>query len=73
MIPCTGKVFILDFLGGIFSGQLKESQKKLKTNITIEENIKNPQLSDYIHQWKILNQKIQDSIDRDNDRKRRFI
>jgi len=61
--PLHGNSIHLRLSWQSFLWQLKESQKKLKTNIPIEKNIKNPQLSDYIHQWKTLNQKIQDSID----------
>jgi 2-succinyl-5-enolpyruvyl-6-hydroxy-3-cyclohexene-1-carboxylate synthase len=61
--PLHGKSIHLRLSWRDFLGQLKESQKELKTNIPIEENIKNPQRSDYIHQWKNVNLKIQDSID----------
>lgn len=61
--PLHGKSIHLRISWQDFLWQLKENQNELKTNIPIEENIKNSQPSDYITQWKNLNQKIQDSID----------
>lgn len=61
--PLHGKSIHLRLSWQHFLWQLKESQKESKTNIPVEENIKNPQRSDYIHQWKKLNLTIQNSID----------
>ena len=61
--PLHGNSIHLRLSWQTFLWQLKESQKELKINIPVEENIKNPQRSDYIHQWKTLNLTIQDSID----------
>jgi len=62
--PLHGKSIHLRLSWQDFLWQLKESQKELKTNILVEETLKNSQFSDYIHQWKTLNRTIQDSIDK---------
>ena len=62
--PLHGKSIHLRISWQDFLWQLKESQKELKTNIPVEETLKNSQFSDYIHQWKTLNRTIQDSIDK---------
>ena len=46
-----------------FLWQLKENPKDLKTDIPVQATLKISQRSDYLHQWKNVNLKIQDSID----------
>ncbi|MFM7573642.1 MAG: 2-succinyl-5-enolpyruvyl-6-hydroxy-3-cyclohexene-1-carboxylic-acid synthase, partial [Snowella sp.] len=61
--PLHGNSIHLRLSWQSFLWQLKESQKKLKTNIPVKETLNSSQRSDYINQWKNVNLKIQDSID----------
>ena len=62
--PLHGQSIHLRISWQDFLWQLKENQKELKTHIPVQATLENSQRSDYIHQWKNLNLKIQDSIDK---------
>ena len=61
--PLHGKSIHLRLSWQNFLWQLKENPKELKTHIPVQETLQTSQGSDYIHQWKNVNLKIQDSID----------
>jgi len=62
--PLHGQSIHLRLSWQDFLWQLKESQKNLSLNFKNQENVKKTQSlnSDYTNQWKMLNLKIQDSI-----------